>query len=291
MASSSVVQLDDSLLEEVTGENSGLFDRVSSLDLNLKRRDGAKIRVIRGLDSFSSLTVLNLSYNTITRIEGLAGLRNLRELNLAENGIKKIENLNMLRKLEYLNLSGNSIRRVPEDISALANLKTLRLARNDLEVVKDLGNLSSLLELSQLRIDGNPISKLSATSSFAIYSVKSLASLDGKEVTAEQRLAALKMFERAEVSELRKDIATEVPPTTHTVARAHGSNLPQVRRYEQLERELRAVRRESELAQQKPPSEINSIEQAEYRKLLAEKTQVRPTHQPSHPVSACVTNI
>jgi len=48
---------------------------------------------IQNLGAFTSLKILSLQSNRITKLEGLEELTNLEELYLSHNGLKKIEGL------------------------------------------------------------------------------------------------------------------------------------------------------------------------------------------------------
>ena len=61
------------------------------------------------IGELGNLEELNLSINSITKIEGLEKCTNLRTLNLDNNKISKIENLENLLNLESIDLSNNQI--------------------------------------------------------------------------------------------------------------------------------------------------------------------------------------
>ncbi|KAJ1430103.1 hypothetical protein B484DRAFT_396060, partial [Ochromonadaceae sp. CCMP2298] len=207
------------LIAEVSGSTQAGLSSLQVLDLHLRDERKGKIRKIENMALVPGLRQLNLSYNAITRIEGLGRLHLLVELNLAENAVRHIDGLASLSALERLNLSGNQIQRIPESISTLRKLTHLRIARNDLDVVADLSHLSQLPSLASLRLDENPFSA-PHTQLFAIYSVRSLSSLDGETVTPEARAAAKRRF-------------------------AHASSLPELRgRLEQETQALRQMRTE-----------------------------------------------
>ena len=64
--------------------------------------------------------------------------------------------------------------------------------------------------MNKLRIDGNPISKLSHTFLYAIYSITTLHYIDGKEVTIKQRRLAIEQFAKDEASKLVNDLKIEM---------------------------------------------------------------------------------
>jgi Leucine-rich repeat (LRR) protein len=153
-----------------------------------------------------NLLYLNLSYNTISRIEGLECLRSLIELNLAENAIEIIENLGSLTSLERLNLSGNFVKRIPATIASLQKLTELRLARNELHVLEDIANLIPLTRLSNLRIDENPLCQDALTAPFAIYSLEYLRILNGHTVTEDDREESRMRFASHDREHLRSQV-------------------------------------------------------------------------------------
>ena len=185
------------LVSSVSGEQFENFDRITNLNLHIRNKSVPKItRMTEVLHSLRNIQVLNLSYNKITVIENLHFLKDkLLELNLAENSIAAFdENLTSLHRLERLNLSGNRIRRIPSSISNMRNLNSLRIARNDLDVLKDLLQLQPMQSLSKLRIDKNPITDLSHARSFAVFNIPSLSSLDGNDISEEERQQAHTQF-------------------------------------------------------------------------------------------------
>lgn len=208
--SSIVCSITPELISEVSGNNVSNISRLQVLDLHLRDEKKGKIRRIENMILVPNLRQLNLSYNAIIKIENLGRLHNLIELNLAENAIEKIENLDNLKALERLNLSGNQITRIPDSISNLQRLTNLRIARNQLHVLADLRCLGKLMNLTKLRIDENPFSRLEHTALFAIYCIKGLISLDGVAVTQRDREDARHQFSTSDISDLRSRLAEEL---------------------------------------------------------------------------------
>jgi centriolin len=203
MASLRFVTINAELISNVTGYKLNELRDIQTLDLHLRNNEG-KIRRIDNLQLVPNLRQLNLSYNAITKIEGLDRLVHLVELNLAENSIKTIEGLNSLRFLQKLNLSGNLIERIPESFGNLIRLSHLRIARNRLSTLNDVKILSKLRKLTNLRIDENPLIKSGFASSsssnsssrphftsFLLFHLISINSLNGSEVSQEMRNKAI----------------------------------------------------------------------------------------------------
>lgn len=76
---------------------------------SLKRLDLSfnSLTKLDNLECLKELRELNVSYNRVETIDSLAKLVNLKVLNLSHNKIKKLENLKTLRKLEMLQVTGN----------------------------------------------------------------------------------------------------------------------------------------------------------------------------------------
>ena len=113
------VEITPELIKLVTGQ----FDLGSVLSLPLC---GLGIRAIDNLDTLSSLTVLDLSNNKLTRLAGLGGLsRSLQRINLRNNLLTKVEGLQALQNLQVAKLQGNKVADV-DTILSLAGLPRLR---------------------------------------------------------------------------------------------------------------------------------------------------------------------
>lgn len=79
------------------------------------------------LENFPQLRVLDLSENTITRIEGLQSLRDLEQLNLERNNIEKLEGLDFQQRLRKLYLRHNRIRRL-EGLKFCMSLQEIQIS-------------------------------------------------------------------------------------------------------------------------------------------------------------------
>ncbi|ODV58184.1 L domain-like protein [Ascoidea rubescens DSM 1968] len=83
------------------------------------------------INTFKDLESLNLSSNSITKIENIDELKKLKELILTNNSIKVIENIDDLDELECLNFSSNNINDSKLN-KTLKNLKILDLSANSI---------------------------------------------------------------------------------------------------------------------------------------------------------------
>lgn len=185
------------LVSQIAGvSHHSQLSSIVRLDLDLRQHDLAPIKDITNLGALvPNVKLLNLAFNSISKMDGFDATKHLVELNLAENRIQTM-NLSSLRGLQRLNLSGNQIRRLPQSISELQQLSVLRLSRNLLEVVGDLRYLVPLQLLNHLRIDDNPFSDLEKTVPFALFCVPSLDSINGCEVMPHERKDAVSRFQQ-----------------------------------------------------------------------------------------------
>ncbi|CZT14776.1 probable protein phosphatase PP1 regulatory subunit Sds22, putative [Ramularia collo-cygni] len=105
------------------------------------------IKHIEGLEQFTELTSLDLSYNKLKHIKRLETLTKLDHLYLVQNRISKIEGLEELTNLTYLELGANRIREI-ECLEKLVKLESLWLGQNKITELKGLGTLCNLRTLS-----------------------------------------------------------------------------------------------------------------------------------------------
>ena len=115
------------------------------------------------------LQILYLQHNLIGKIENLRRLRDLDYLNLALNNITKVENLERNEKLRKLDLTVNFI-----DIDGLLSVESLRVNH----------------QLEELYMTGNPCTEFDQYRAFIIGTLQQLKRLDGKTITATERIQA-----------------------------------------------------------------------------------------------------
>lgn len=150
-----------------------IFDKKFEGIKKLKRLKLYDVEVIM-LSKFSYLDLtnleeLNLSENSICKIEGLKTFTKLKKLKLSNNSIRKIEGLETLTKLTYLNLSYNHITKI-EGLLTLTNLRVLYLNNNNLCELKSeliiensiwkIEGLDTLTNLVELFLNNNNIQKI-----------------------------------------------------------------------------------------------------------------------------------
>jgi hypothetical protein len=115
------------------------------------------IQDLSGLENFSNLETLDLSYHAITDISPLQGLTKLTALSLAGNPVADVSPLAGLAALKLLILSGSQA----PDYSALANLADLQVLLLDDSTITDLTPLSALTNLRQLYLAKTSVEDLS----------------------------------------------------------------------------------------------------------------------------------
>ncbi|XP_014248383.2 dynein regulatory complex subunit 3-like [Cimex lectularius] len=136
------------------GKDPSSFQQITLLNLEYYN-----ILKIDHLWMCSNLVTLSLSNNIIEKIEHLDELVNLIELNLSFNRISKIKNLSKLVKLERLSLFNNRITKL-KNLSALKNLQVLSLGQNQIKDAKFvLQYLRIFKNLRCLNLQGNPCEK------------------------------------------------------------------------------------------------------------------------------------
>ena len=123
-----------------------------------------KITHIENISHLQELRVLNLANNLITHVEGLNGLVSLTEINLRRNLIESVQGLNNCPRLQRIFLSNNRIDKFDSIMS-----------------IKDAH------QLSELALDGNPVTNKEGYFQFCIKNCPSLKNLDMMKITQEMK--------------------------------------------------------------------------------------------------------
>ncbi|MCE5234834.1 MAG: hypothetical protein ABFC62_10700 [Clostridiaceae bacterium] len=108
---------------------------------------------IGGLESFTNLESLDLSFHAIADITPLAGLKKLTSLLLGGNPVADIAPLAGLSELKVLTLTGCAA----QDYGPLAKLSNLNFLMLDHAAITDVSPLASLTSLKHLYLEGCPI--------------------------------------------------------------------------------------------------------------------------------------
>ena len=120
--------------------------------------DAAAITDIHGLENFSNLESLDLSYHAISDISPLEGLKKMNLLALGGNPISDISALAGMTNLKGLILSHSAA----QDYSPLAELAELELLMLDDATITDISALAGLSKLRHLYLAGCDLNDFSA---------------------------------------------------------------------------------------------------------------------------------
>ncbi|XRB06100.1 U2 small nuclear ribonucleoprotein A [Pycnococcus provasolii] len=153
-----------------------------------------------GISSLSSLSLaplgrrlrsLFLQDNDLTSIDGLDGLGELRELVLDRNRLKAIDasSFQGCPLLREVRVEENLLRSLG-GFESLPKLRVLRLGHNRLNDLNELEKLEANVELVELVLFGNPLSRRPQYRANVVRRLPSLLRCDGKDVTAEERESA-----------------------------------------------------------------------------------------------------
>ncbi|KAG6616466.1 putative leucine rich repeat protein [Phytophthora cinnamomi] len=139
-----------------------------------------------------ALQSLNLSSNALADVRHLQLLpRSLAQLDLGENRLAALppELGAWLPALRLLRLRGNALESL-RPLAVCARLQTLDAGANRLALLSELRFLQPLAQLRHLALDGNPLAASAAYRREVLAMLPQLQTLDGKEVTAAERLYA-----------------------------------------------------------------------------------------------------
>jgi len=132
-------------------------EAVTRLDLNneWQRHFSAEtaIKDIRGLEYFTNLAYLDLSYHAVSNLSPLEGLTKLNFLSLGGNPVTDLSPLTGLTNLKGLILTNCTA----QDYSPLAELVHLEILKLDHSTIMDVSPLASLTSLQQLNLANCPV--------------------------------------------------------------------------------------------------------------------------------------
>eukprot|EP00294_Goniomonas_avonlea_P008640 CAMPEP_0114557588 /NCGR_PEP_ID=MMETSP0114-20121206/9915_1 /TAXON_ID=31324 /ORGANISM="Goniomonas sp, Strain m" /LENGTH=438 /DNA_ID=CAMNT_0001742895 /DNA_START=16 /DNA_END=1332 /DNA_ORIENTATION=+ len=166
-----MVQITETMLRKKAEHNEGCLSTLEELTLHQMNIEGINKAFIH---CCPNLQIVYLQNNLIGRIENLRRLRSLKYLNLAVNNIKKIEGLERNENLEKLDFTVNFI---------------------DLQGLMTLPRLKCNFNLRELYMVGNPCTQWPHYRAYVLATLPQLKKLDGKEVTASERIQALQELE------------------------------------------------------------------------------------------------
>ena len=152
----------ESMVRESLGKQSGditTADAEAVIRINLsiewQRYHSADIPItdISGLENFTNLESLDLSFHQIRDVSPLAGLKKLTTLSLGGNPVSDLTPLAGLTNLEVLNLSGCTA----PDYSPLGNLINLKVLLLSDSAITDVSPLAALTNLKVLYLANSPV--------------------------------------------------------------------------------------------------------------------------------------
>ncbi|XP_059956567.1 centriolin isoform X4 [Mesoplodon densirostris] len=228
----------EALVKKLTKQDN--LALVKSLNLSLSKDGGKKFRYIENLEKCVKLEILNLSHNLIGKIEKVDKLVKLRELNLSYNRICKIEGIENMHNLQKLNLAGNEIEHIPVWLGKkLKCLRVLNLKGNKISSLQDVSKLKPLQDLTSVILAENPVVSLPHYLQFTIFHLRSLESLEGQPVTAQDRQEAFERFSLAEeVERLERDLEKKVMETEELKSKQTGF-LEEIKNQDKLNKSLK----------------------------------------------------
>ncbi|NWZ84248.1 LRGUK protein, partial [Poecile atricapillus] len=151
--------------------------------------DFNEIEEIRGLEKCHSLSQLGLSHNRLTTIQGLENLP-IRILNLSFNQIEKVNGLKTLKALQRVDLSKNKIYRL-QGLEEHNLLEVINLEDNQVAELSELKWIEDLPLLRVLNLLKNPLQEEEGYWLSAIFMLLQVTELDLKEVSVEEKVAAV----------------------------------------------------------------------------------------------------
>ena len=121
--------------------------------VELKQIPGVMVVYRRPFERVKNGEKIQLDERGFTRVPLLEGEEKLKFLNLSNNSITKIENIVSLPNLSFLDMTSNKIKEITSH-PTVKSLKVLILARNQIEEIKNLDCLPNLeiVDLHENRI-------------------------------------------------------------------------------------------------------------------------------------------
>lgn len=153
--------------------------------------------------TLSSITILNLHGNGLTKLKHLSSMSALQRLSVSFNELSRLEDVAHMPNLEFLDASFNKIYTL-DGMKALSKLKTLDLSWNEMSNTRD--DLSILRKhspnLTCLDLRHNNWQKPEGLRLRTIGRLKSLTTLNGQAVTEAEATAALRMAAGSRISQV-----------------------------------------------------------------------------------------
>ncbi|GAB4819843.1 hypothetical protein N2152v2_006889 [Parachlorella kessleri] len=179
-------------LEAATGDPAGFLPSADPQCVYQLSLGFAKLTRVPTLPVLPNLRALQLNNNSLASVEGLSALAStLVRLDLSFNTIPRIDCLSTLTKLEDLSLYSNQIV-VLDPLAHLTRLRVLSIGNNPIHSVDQLATLRVLPLLRCLTAQGTPLCRADPASyrAWAVAHLSRLLYFDHRRVGREERETA-----------------------------------------------------------------------------------------------------
>ena len=151
---------------------------------------------------------LDLRGYKISIIENLSATNDqFGSIDLSDNSISKVEELNSLNRLRSLLLINNRITYIENDFAInCPKLENLILTNNKISDIEVIDNISSCKTLLRLSLMNNLVTKLKYYRLYVIYKMPNLRVLDFQKVKKIEKDEAIRLFESEEGEKIIENI-------------------------------------------------------------------------------------
>ena len=151
---------------------------------------------------------LDLRGYKISIIENLSATNDqFGSIDLSDNSISKVEELNSLNRLRSLLLINNRITYIENDFAInCPKLENLILTNNKISDIEVIDNISSCKTLLRLSLVNNLVTKLKYYRLYVIYKMPNLRVLDFQKVKKIEKEEAMRLFESEEGEKIIENI-------------------------------------------------------------------------------------
>ena len=149
------------------------------------------LSTVAGLENAQNVTYLDLSSNSVRKLDALSSMLSLKEAHLQHNALTDLTALSTLTTLEKLDVSYNSLTSIAP-IAACVNLSWLDVGNNSLT---DLGAVDNLSALTHLGASNNKLTDVSTLAACTGLTELSIASNTIADISALSTLVNLEIFD------------------------------------------------------------------------------------------------
>eukprot|EP01083_Nonionella_stella_P213265 769352_1 len=170
---------------------------------------------VKNAKQAGNCTEMHLASRNIECLGGFERFVNLRVLYLNGNRLTNFTNCDSLIRLKGLFLQENKLTTLKGSLRKIHFLESLQVGDNQLrDLHATLRDIVHLKQLEELEFDGNPLAEEMDYRLHVIQQFPALKLLDMKEVTADERAAAKKLYK--ELAEQRAFRSGHLPPPVRT---------------------------------------------------------------------------